>query len=215
MFYPYFRIPITKRYKALLITALHISIIFIAIQIAKHLKHKSIAALYSKTEVYTTFDSMFKIEKGLMNKVIADINKHEEVQQLLNKHPVNVEKPIGYILSVDMSISEIPMITPQDETCHLYKSDYSANYKLVYTKAKFSNNAIKDKQDVLFNTTQLFPLLEVWYDISMDKITKIIEPFVAEVSVGTALIEIDQTYLETVVPKIGHKVMLLYGKKAG
>ncbi len=47
------------------------------------------------------------------------------------------------------------------------------------------------------------------------KITRIIEPFVAEVSIGTALIEIDQTYLETVVPKIGNKVMLLYGKKAG
>jgi hypothetical protein len=29
------------------------------------------------------------------------------------------------------------------------------------------------------------------------------------------MIELDQTYLETVIPKIGSRVMILFGKKAG
>lgn len=37
----------------------------------------------------------------------------------------------------------------------------------------------------------------------------------AELSIGTAKIQIDQTYLETVIPKVGNEVMVLLGKKAG
>lgn len=47
------------------------------------------------------------------------------------------------------------------------------------------------------------------------KISKIVEPYVAQISIGTAIIDIDQSYLETVIPKIGNKVMILFGKKAG
>jgi len=44
---------------------------------------------------------------------------------------------------------------------------------------------------------------------------RVVEPFVAEIAVGTALIEIDQTNLETVIPKVGSKVMILQNKFAG
>ena len=47
------------------------------------------------------------------------------------------------------------------------------------------------------------------------KVVKIVEPYVAEIKLGTASIEIDQSYLETVIPKPGHEVMILSGKNTG
>lgn len=47
------------------------------------------------------------------------------------------------------------------------------------------------------------------------KIIKIVEPFVAQIHLGTALIEIDQSNIETVIPKVGHQVMVLYGEHVG
>ena len=47
------------------------------------------------------------------------------------------------------------------------------------------------------------------------QINRIVEPYVAEVHLGTAFIEIDQSNLETVIPKPGHEVMILYGKQNG
>ena len=42
--------------------------------------------------------------------------------------------------------------------------------------------------------------------LSVDK------PFVATVKLGSANLNIDQTYLETVIPKPGHQVMILRGE---
>lgn len=39
-----------------------------------------------------------------------------------------------------------------------------------------------------------------------------VEPYVAEIKIGNATLNIDQSYLETVIPKIGHQVKLLKGK---
>ena len=41
------------------------------------------------------------------------------------------------------------------------------------------------------------------------------EPYVGEVVVGTATIEVDQTNLETVIPKIGNRVMVVQGRNGG
>ena len=41
------------------------------------------------------------------------------------------------------------------------------------------------------------------------------EPYVGEVVVGTATIEVDQTNLETVIPKIGNRVMVVQGRNQG
>ena len=36
------------------------------------------------------------------------------------------------------------------------------------------------------------------------KVIEVVEPYVAKVQVGTATLEIDQTYLQTVIPKINN-----------
>ena len=41
------------------------------------------------------------------------------------------------------------------------------------------------------------------------------EPFVATVKMGSANLRIDQTYLETVIPKPGHQVKILRGEDKG
>ena len=41
------------------------------------------------------------------------------------------------------------------------------------------------------------------------------EPFIAKVHLGTASIDIDQTNIETVIPRPGHQVMVLCGEQAG
>lgn len=54
--------------------------------------------------------------------------------------------------------------------------------------------------------------------VFLNKKTKIIavpEPYVAKVQIGTATLEIDQTYLQTVIPKINHEVMVLNGDQKG
>jgi ribosomal protein S4E len=43
----------------------------------------------------------------------------------------------------------------------------------------------------------------------------VVEPYVARVELGTASIDIDQTYIETVIPKPGHQVMILAGIPSG
>jgi hypothetical protein len=40
----------------------------------------------------------------------------------------------------------------------------------------------------------------------------VVEPYLAEIKIGNAILNIDQSYLETVIPKIGHEVKLLKGK---
>lgn len=46
-------------------------------------------------------------------------------------------------------------------------------------------------------------------------IIRIVEPFVAQLQVGNATLEIDQAYLETVIPKIGHKIKIVRGENRG
>ena len=41
------------------------------------------------------------------------------------------------------------------------------------------------------------------------------EPYIVEVSVGSAKLQIDQTYLETVIPKLGGMVTIVRGKSRG
>ena len=46
-------------------------------------------------------------------------------------------------------------------------------------------------------------------------ITRIVEPYVGEVTVGTATIQLDQAHLETIIPKAGHRVMVVQGRHGG
>ena len=53
------------------------------------------------------------------------------------------------------------------------------------------------------------------YKNKKTKVLEISEPYVARVQVGTATLEIDQAYLQTVIPKIGNTVMVLVGDNKG
>ena len=46
-------------------------------------------------------------------------------------------------------------------------------------------------------------------------ILEVKEPYVASVQIGNANLEIDQSFLETVIPKVGHQVKLLRGDLRG
>jgi hypothetical protein len=73
-----------------------------------------------------------------------------------------------------MYISEIPMIKPDDENCHVRQSSSSVNYKIVYTAAGLPEDAeLKSEKDILYHATRLKPLIEVWYDLKAGRILKI------------------------------------------
>ena len=173
MFLPFFNIPYPKKQKALFLIVLYILVLFVALQTGRYIKHSSIASLYSECEGKATYVSIFKMPANQMNTIVATLNKNEKIRNLLKEQ--ENELLISYILPTDMYISEIPMVKPQNENCHVYNSRYSINCKIVYTQAKLPNGKVKDENDALFNAIQLYPLIEAWYDIRTKTITKIIE----------------------------------------
>lgn len=175
MFLPFFSIPFPKRYKALSIATIYLLTMFAALQFGKQLKLASIQELYSKTEGNNTYVSIFQIEEGRLNKLITDINRNEDVKQMLKKQTFENDQLISYVVPNDMYISEIPMISPEIDSCHVFNYDYATDYKLVITKAQLSNTLFKEKQGVLYSTTHLLPLIEIWYEKGTDKISRIIE----------------------------------------
>ena len=114
--------------------------------------------------------------KELFKKAGRKINVREALLKekcsvLYNK---TVNMLISYILPVEMYISEIPMQTLDEASCHVYSNEYDPLvYKVIYTEAyakkDFKDNSINE---VLGKTLSLKPLLEVWVDIKTKTIVK-------------------------------------------
>ena len=57
--------------------------------------------------------------------------------------------------------------------------------------------------------------IETKYHNKKVPITKIYEPYVAELNCDGVILRVDQSHLETVVPKVNNEVMVLAGKYRG
>lgn len=177
MFLPVkFNLRFSKSKKSILLAGFFILAILGAILAGKYLKHASIASLHSKYEKNSVYISISEITDLQINKIVKSILNDNEIQTILNKYTDTNVKLINYILPLDMYISEIPMIKPENESCHVFTSSHSTMYKVVYTKAKFPTDiTLKDNTDILYYTTRLEPLIEVWYDMERNKILKKME----------------------------------------
>jgi protein-S-isoprenylcysteine O-methyltransferase Ste14 len=158
----------------LLIAGLYLLTVFAALQTSRILKRVSISSLYSNVEKNAVYLSIHEIPALKMSSMIEDLKTSQEIQRFLNNSHNENAKLINYILPLDMYISEIPMIKPDDENCHVRQSSSSVNYKIVYTAAGLPEDAeLKSEKDILYHATRLKPLIEVWYDLKAGRILKI------------------------------------------
>ena len=158
----------------ILIAILYVLTVFAALQAGRILKRVSISSLYSYTGENAVYLSIGEMPALKMNHMIEDLKTNPEIQVFLNNRNYKNAKLINYILPLDMYISEIPMIKPDEETCHVSQSSNAVNYKIVFTEAGFPEDTeLKSEKDILYHATRLKPLMEVRYDGGAGRILKI------------------------------------------
>ena len=88
------------------------------------------------------------------------------------------EHLLNYVVPTEMYISEIPMHLPPGEAFgHIVPSDRDpARYKVIFTRAVFSDEGLPAGGDVLWNAINKVPLVEVHVDLRTQAVTAVFPP---------------------------------------
>ncbi|MGH8605398.1 MAG: hypothetical protein ACREXR_22195, partial [Gammaproteobacteria bacterium] len=187
MFLP-FRLPLTdkllslpksgmKKYMAIL--ALYMFTASVAIGIANGLRSwalNSLYALYNNDAVYISATKMAKHRLEHLTQIALD---NPEVQARLKSSSAAAgTKFINYVLPVELSVSEVPMhpvVGAQHN--HFLPAKYNENfYKIIFTKAEPRADREMEGKDILLNTVERTPVVEVRIDLSKDQVIEIKNP---------------------------------------
>ncbi len=160
-----------KRYAAIIVVFLFMT--FVSIACAYGLQLWSVNNLYALYEENAAYISITKMEKNLMTKIIRTVLADVEVREGLNSAPqLKDEKFLNYILPIEYYALEIPM-TPVKDTgnYHFLAQSYGLNMrKIIFTKV---NSQGKDSKGMLVGSICKTPILEVWFDLQQNKVTRV------------------------------------------
>lgn len=163
----------SKRKKAVFAVFSYVFLVAGSIYIARELKEYSISSLYSTSSPNAINVSIIPKSDNeindIYNLVMTELTVKEEVTAKLKE-----QKMINYLLPSDLYISEIPMERPLKETSHVYGGSYdNSKLKFIFTTAVFPKNSeINSEYELLLKALRVEPFLEVWIDLSNNKIIK-------------------------------------------
>lgn len=167
-------LPKSKFDKILSVTCLYLVTALVSLTIAKCVNVLSINSLYSVYTDNSANISVCKIDADKLENVLNIALSDDTVKENLNFN-IN-DKYLNYVLPTEWYAAEIPMNGIEYRSGHQSPSDYNHNlYKVIFTKAQIRGNEDVDGKDILLNVEKRNPLLEVWVDVSQNKIIEIMD----------------------------------------
>lgn len=149
----------------------------IALMIANGIETLSINQLYTCSNAEGTWLSIYKTEEVEFKKLSRLIQSSEAIDSLIMHKAAGNNGLVNYVLPANMYISEIPMIKPDGEECHVESGRYDhSSIKIIITKGihgKAGQNLQNSR--LIQHTLTLQPIAEVWVDTKSLTISKIID----------------------------------------
>ena len=151
--------------------------LIISVLLAQGIRSYTIANFYTlKTE-----NSVFLSTVSISNEAIEDVSEivltSPEVTMVLKSLNKDT-KFLNYVLPVNMYVSEIPMHLPEGKIFgHSEPKNWDkTKYKVILTKAVFGGSGLPDGGNVLGHMVNKQPLIEVWVDLTQNKVIKCFSP---------------------------------------
>ena len=126
--------------------------------LALSLRQHAIASLYTLKDTHGIYLSVTRISETKLSRIsdLARTNaKIETTLSSLNKN----DSFIAYVLPTEMYISEIPMTLPKGQVFghSVPKSRDINRYKVIYTRAEFTNQAVSETENILYHSVNKHP----------------------------------------------------------
>lgn len=134
----------------------------------------SLYAVYTNNSANVALCEMSDVEIDLALN-IAQAN--DEVKSVIkNFSNSSTTKYINYILPTEWFAAEIPMNGVTSGNGHSSPSNYNRNvYKIIFTRAEIRANQPVTGKKILTTVQKREPIIEVWVDISNQKVVQILE----------------------------------------
>jgi uncharacterized membrane protein len=148
-----------------------------ALLVAVGIEMLSIKQLYSYSNTEGTWLSIYRTDDAEFKKISGLIRSSGSIDSLILHKAAGKNEMINYVLPAEMYISEIPMMKPDGEECHVGSEQYDhSNLKIIITRG------IHRKADwtltgsrIIQHALTLQPIAEVWVDTKSLTISKIID----------------------------------------
>ena len=178
MFFPFYKgkgkniLPNNKVKKSLILIGMYIASLVLAYGISNLIYNHSIDNLYASYEENSATIAVCQMDKTDLNDVLDIISEDKETADYINNKD---NKYINYILPTNWYAAEVPMNGIQYRSGHASSNDYDhSQYKIILTKVNLYNDNATGK-DILTQTFEREPLLEVWVDLKQRTVTKILD----------------------------------------
>ena len=143
--------------------------------LALSLRQHAIASLYTLKDTHGIYLSVTRISETKLSRIsdLARTNaKIETTLSSLNKN----DSFIAYVLPTEMYISEIPMTLPKGQVFghSVPKSRDINRYKVIYTRAEFTNQAVSETENILYHSVNKHPLIEVHVNLNTEAVESVL-----------------------------------------
>lgn len=170
-------LPNSRLKKSLAIIFIYICSLTLSIFIARFLNNLTINSLYATYTDNTANISINKIKIDKLNNIMNIALTDEEVKTRISRAAIgDTSKFINYVLPTEWYAAEVPMNGVKDGAGHASPSNYNENlYKIIFTKAIIRSDKNVSGKDIIRNVVERLPVVEVWVDISENRVIGIYE----------------------------------------
>ncbi|MCX8128849.1 MAG: isoprenylcysteine carboxylmethyltransferase family protein [Clostridia bacterium] len=169
--------PVSRSKKLITILCTYILTLAVVLIIAKGLNTLALNSLYAVYTGNSANISLCKIEPGKLNSILDIVNSDTRVKAIMEKVEKDRDtKYLNYVLPSEWFAAEVPMNGIKRGSGHYSPSDYDNNsFKVILTKADIRPGKSISSKEILTNVVKRHAIIEVWVDVSGQKVTKIME----------------------------------------
>lgn len=174
---PLLKLPERKFKRGLTIASIYISSLMISLVVARGIHLISINSLYSQYQEEEVTIAVCQLDETKMSEILTIAGTDPYIKQLLDaQHFDETVVQLNYITPLEWYVAEIPMnkYIPLQRG-HSSPSNYNRDiFRIVITTA-ILRDEVESLNEFIMNIMSREPIIEVWVDISQDKVIKILE----------------------------------------
>lgn len=165
----------SKGEKMLVLVGTYIAVLAIGLSIAKGVNALTINSLYANYTQDSATISLCEISAGKLDEILDIAFSDEHVKMRIDEAGIGA-KLLNYILPTQWYAAEVPMNGVEYRAGHRSPSDYDNTlYKVIFTKAELRGDGDIAGKEILTNVLKREPIIEVWIDLTEQKVVQILE----------------------------------------
>ena len=169
------RLPKTGGKKALVLLTTYVLVLAAVLGLASGLQTISIGSLHSTHTSNSVNISIGEMSEENINMIMNIALSDNEVVSILSEHGDDAMY-INYILPTTWFAAEIPMNNLVRGQGHASPRNFDPNYfKIIITRVNLRNSDDVQVSNLLNNVHTLDPVIEVWIDISEQRVTQVLD----------------------------------------